>query len=604
MKMQHLLQHMLMPQAGRCMQLEMYFRLEPGISLTENLPPFKDRQALVFEDHRVAWFDTYFNGLSIEKWKKYTSIGEVSVTLFLKGKFNIQLLGKEKIHQEHKEKVIAQTDFESKTLTSVTLPFHDFDGRGMYFVRLESRKKGSQYWGGCYSAEISEDKLQPVELAVNICTFKREAFVKRNLEILRESILQNPASALYGHLHVFISDNGKTLDIPALSDETVHIVPNKNVGGAGGFTRGLIEVMHCPTFRATHVLFMDDDVLIEPEALYRTYMLLRCRKPEYENIFIGGAMLRLDAQNIQVEAGAVWNAGDLISRKCGVDLNTSDGCLYNETEETVEFHAWWYCCTPMSVVSETNLPLPIFIRGDDLEYGLRNMKHLLMMNGICVWHEPFENKYSSFLQYYILRNMLYDNALHCPGYSKRRFLKRLYGSAIREMFYYRYRNVDLIFRGVNDFFKGVPFLKETDGEKLHQEIMAAGYRAQPAETMAFEYPVYEHSFYENDRRLHKLLRMLTFNGLFLPAKRDNIVSMVYCRPINFYRAKRVVQYDVTSKKVFVTEKSVRKSLSCLFQLLGMTWKIIFGFDEAMKRFRDEAPELMREDTWKKYLDLE
>lgn len=594
------LQHLLMPQAGLCPQQEMYFRADPKkVHLTEC------HRALTFERYGVAWFDTYFNSFSIEKWRKYTNIGEVSVTLFLKGKFEIQLRSKEKIHGRHAEKELSVTAFESMEIMAVTLPFRAYEQKGMFFVRLEALEKDSQYWGGYYSAEVAEEALLPVDLAINICTFKREAFVKRNLELLRRNILQNPENELFGHLQVFISDNGKTLEIPALADETVHIVPNKNVGGAGGFTRGLIEILHCPTYRASHVLFMDDDILIEPEALFRTYTLLRCRKSEYGDVFIGGAMLRLDQQNIQVEAGAVWQAGELASRKSGVDLNTPDGCLYNETEETVEFHAWWYCCTPMSVVSETNLPLPIFIRGDDLEYGLRNMKHLLLLNGVCVWHEPFENKYSSFLEYYILRNMLYDNALHVPGYSKWKFLKRLYGNVTRQLFYYRYQNVDLIFRGVNDFFKGVRFLKETDGEALHQEIMAAGYKAQPVEALPvpFDYPAYERSFGENDGRFHKLLRMLTFNGLFLPAKRDTIASMATCRPINFYRAKRVLQYDVTSKKAFVTEKSIRKSIAYLFHLLGMTGKILFGFDGAMKRFQQEGTVLMREETWRNYLHI-
>ena len=476
----------------------------------------------------------------------------------------------------------------------------------MYFVRLEGLEDGAQYFGGYYEADVPNTALWPVDIAINICTFRREAFVKRNLEILRKAILQNPEHEMYQHLQVFISDNGKTLDIPDLAGRQVHIVPNKNVGGAGGFTRGLIEILHCPDYAATHVLFMDDDILIEPEALFRTYTLLHCRKKEYEDLFIGGAMLRLDQQNIQVEAGAAWNAGSLQSRKSGVDLNTVDGCLYNEIEEYVEFNAWWYCCTPMSVVREDNLPLPIFIRGDDLEYGLRNMRHLLLMNGICVWHEPFENKYSSFLEYYILRNLLYDNALHCPGYSKWQFLRRLYSNVIRQLFYYRYQNVELIFRGINDFFKGVDFLRGTDGEKLHQEIMAAGYKAMPVEELdiSFEYPVYEQSFAEHDRGLHKLVRMLTFNGLLLPAKRDAVVSMAQCRPVNFYRAKRVLHYDVTSRKAFVTEKKMGKSLGVLFNLACMTGKVLLRFDGTVAKFRNESQILMSEQSWREYLQLE
>ena len=65
----------------------------------------------------------------------------------------------------------------------------------------------------------------------------------------------------------------------------------------------------------THALLMDDDIVIEPEALVKTYQILTLLKDEYEDAFIGGAMLRLDKQAIQVEAGASWNGGWLKSLK-------------------------------------------------------------------------------------------------------------------------------------------------------------------------------------------------------------------------------------------------------------------------------------------------
>ena len=595
-----ILQHMLMPRAGICNQQDMYIRADK-----KKVHLIDEHQTMQFKQFGIAWFDTYFNGFSIEKWRKYTKVNQVFVTLSLKGKFEIQLCSKEKIHQTIAEKELSVTTFESTELSEITLPFQSYDNKGMFFVRLEAMEDGAEFHGGYYSADFAEDSLYDVNIAINICTFRREQFVHRNLSILRKYILENAENELNSHLQVFISDNGKTLDIPALSTEQIHIVPNKNVGGAGGFTRGLIEIMHCNSYRATHTLFMDDDILIDPEALYRTYTFLRCRKQQYEDLFVGGAMLRLDQPNIQVEAGAAWFEGNLVSRKTGLNLNHVDACLYNEVEEYCEYNAWWYCCTPMSVVNENNLPMPIFIRGDDLEYGLRNMKHLALLNGICVWHEPFENKYSSFLSYYILRNLLYDNALHCPNYSKWKFMKRLYGEVLRQLFYYRYKNVDLLFRGVEDFFKGVDSLKETDGEKLHQEIMAAGYKAQPIEDldMPFSYPEYEASFDEKEGKLHKAIRFLTFNGQLLPAKRNNITSMASCRPINFYRAKRVLQYDVTSGKAFVTEKKLGKTIAYLVKLCSMTYIVVTKFDSSFGEFGRTGPDLFQQENWEKYLGI-
>ena len=162
--------------------------------------------------------------------------------------------------------------------------------------------------------------------------------------------------------------------------------------------------------------------MIQPESIFITWRILTVLKPEFSDTYIGGAMLRLDKQWYQTESGALWNGGNLISRKVGLDLRDLDACLYNEFEEKCDFNAWWYCTIPMKFVNETNLPLPLFIRGDDVEYGLRNMKNLILMNGICVWHEPFEYKFSSSMYYYIFRNRLINNIILEIPYSYKQFL--------------------------------------------------------------------------------------------------------------------------------------------------------------------------------------
>ena len=392
-----------------------------------------------------------------------------------------------------------------------------------------------------------------------------------------------------------------------MNDKYVHIVPNKNVGGAGGFTRGLIEIMkHHDDFAATHALMMDDDVIIEPESLFRTYTVLRCRKPEYEDLFIGGAMLRIDDQSIQVEAGASWNEGNLHSNKSDVDLSEINEVLNNEVEDYTEYNAWWYCCTPMSVVNKDNLPLPIFIRGDDLEYGLRNMKHLLLMNGICVWHEPFEYKYSSSLYYYILRNLLYDNSLHFPNYSKKSFIKRLWRQVAREVIYYRYTNCDLLFKGVEDFYKGIDFLKDTDGEQLHKEIMSLGYKAIPMDELHINYDLksYNDSLNQESSTLNKIIRIITLNGYLLPSKGAKVIPMSVCRPVNYYRVKTAINYDPISGKGFITNKSYKELFRICFKTLGLTFKSLFVFDKAKKQFRDRVSEINNEEFWREYLNID
>ena len=624
------IQKILFPEVGRCTEKKLYFRTEQECSSVSGDIPYEqtlfenEKKALAAVENNkkieylpeekkirmqkgaVVTFDTYFNGFSIEKWKKYTVIGDVSVKLVLSGRFRVTLLTKEKIKDDVLTHVVSETVVENEQAAEVEFPYTFADAKGMYTFMLTALEDGSIFAGGSYHAAVAEGKVRDVKIGIAICTFKREPFIEKNLRILNENILNNPASPLHGHLEVFVADNGQSLDRERLSSDKIHINPNRNLGGAGGFTRDLIEIMtHNEELCVTHALLMDDDIVIEPEALVKTYQILTLLKDEYEDAFIGGAMLRLDKQAIQVEAGASWNGGWLKSLKHDLDLRKCDSCLYNEIEEYTEFNAWWYCCFPMKIVTPENLPMPIFIRGDDLEYGLRNMKTLILMNGICVWHEPFENKYSSFLEYYIMRNQLIDNSFHCQWYGARQLNRAILGHCFREVTFYRYKNVDLYLQGIKDFLKGPGWLMEQDGEALHKSVMAAGYRGQELNTLdvPFDYPTFEKSYKYVDSKISKIKRLLTLNGLFLRAKGNNVVPMSAARPALFYRKKKVLQYDVTSHKGFVTEKSFKTSMRCLFSALGLTFTVRFKLKKAQNAWRTEGLKLRTLEFWNGFLGL-
>lgn len=592
-----ILQNILWPQVDICMQENMYFRSNEKASRIDNIY-YLDKGGRLSSD-------TYFNSVSVDKWHKYTKAQGLSITLNVNGFFRICLKYKKKIHNTIFEKIVDEKIIQADSRKTIAIDFPS--GEGMAFFALEALSDNCKFYGGYYSATVEKQQVKDVKIGIDICTFRRESFIEHNLSVLNKYILDNPDSELNGHLEVFISDNGQTLDIDKLATDNIHIVANKNVGGAGGFTRGLIEILtaNIKSSQITHALLMDDDIIIEPEALLRTYRLLSIIKDDYQDSFIGGAMLRNDARNIQVESGASWNAGNLISLKSGLDMNLCDSCLYNETEEYREYNAWWYCCFPINIVSETNLPMPIFIRGDDLEYGLRNMKNLILLNGICVWHEPFENKYSSFLSYYILRNLFIDNALHFPNYTKKQAKKRVIGSVAREILYFRYKNVDLLIRGVRDYLSGIDWLLQTDGETLHKEIMAAGYKAQPIESlsMPFSYPIYDKSRTENDAKIKKLFRLITLNGYLLKPKRDNVVSMASIRPYNAYRTRRILNYDVTSQKGFVTERSWKEALRCTKEMLKVLREIDKNYDRVTSEYRHRQKEVQSIVFWKKYLNI-
>ena len=116
---------------------------------------------------------------------------------------------------------------------------------------------------------------------------------------------------------------------------------------------------------------MDDDILLESSVLIKTIRFLQILRPEHQDLAIGGSMLRLDQMNVQHEAGGKWTGFRIIHGNHNSDLTQVTALLQNEALEMPQYNAWWYCCLPLCAIDENNLPLPFFIKVDDIEYGMR-----------------------------------------------------------------------------------------------------------------------------------------------------------------------------------------------------------------------------------------
>ncbi len=596
------LQNIIYPQTGICVEEALFFRRygEVRYCLAD--------EYIELEEEAMLSFDTYFNGFSASKWYKYTKLKNLNICLKLQGKFRVSLLYKEKMPTQTVSRVVDEFYCDTaEEVREICGRFPDGGTQGMYTFNLMALEEGARFYAGFYYTQMDAEELQDVSAALIICTYRREKYVYKNMRILEQELLENDDSELTGRLRVFIADNAKTLDGQEFKSKKIHVFPNKNAGGAGGFTRGLLEALRLPeTDRVTHVLLMDDDVVIQPESIYRTYRLLTMLKPEYKEAYVGGAMLRTDAQWFQTESGGYWNNGQLISRKSGLDLRILDACLYNEWEEKCDYNAWFYCAMPMEVVREDNLPLPIFIRGDDVEYGLRNMKHLILMNGICVWHEPFENKYSSSYYYYIFRNKLIDNAVRNIPYTEKQFRKEFGRWFMREVFTLRYRNAWLLLDGANDFFRGIDWMKEQDGEEINRKVMEKGYRLEHMEELPlpFDYLAYQRTMEFKESKWQRLKRLIFLNGIFLAPDRMAVVPVAEPHIAHLYRAGAALNYDFASRKGFVTYRDVR-SMKELYRSYRELMRLAKKRYEAVKReWQERAGEITNGEFWRRYLGCE
>ncbi|MCD7865030.1 MAG: glycosyltransferase [Clostridiales bacterium] len=553
----------------------------------------------------ALFLDTYFNSISASRWFKYTQVSQIGVCLKLKGRFRISLVQKEKRGDRVIRRVAGEKIFHADMWEEVRLMFQIQEQSGIYAVRLLSLEDGSEFCGGYYFAGTETPAPCHVHISLIICTYRRESYVLKNIGLLREAFLDNRSGELSGRLNVMIADNGGTLEADELDHPDIHLFPNKNAGGSSGFARGMIETMRLAEGKKiTHVLLMDDDVVILPEAIFRTYQMLTLLKEEYKDSFVGGAMLRTDKPWFQTESGARWNSGRLTNCKNGLDLRKTKDCLLNDQEDVYEYNAWWYCAIPMCFVREDNLPLPIFIRGDDVEYGLRNMKHLILLNGICVWHEPFEFKYSSSAYYYIFRNRLVVNAVRGQPYAVGEFWKEYKLWVRNEMFNLRYKNAWLLLRCIDDFLKGVDWMKQQDPEVLNGEIMRQGYRLEDISSLPipFSEAEYQKTLEMTESWMRNLLRRITFNGIWCKASRTVVAPVQNAWTIYFFRAGKALNYDSHSQRGFVTYRSRKELLQLWMALRKMKRKVYRKYDDVREEYEKRQAELTGLEFWNAYLN--
>ena len=377
---------------------------------------------------------TYFNLFSLKKWTDYTTLSHLQIKLNLTGKFYIEIyaINKKKIEQEREpdSKKVGQI---GKILNKIIKPKpgikeeiflrmecegdfdHTFDLSELSYrqectlmgVRIVALNEGAVFNGGEYWGAF--DVEREVKIGITICTFRREKYLLPNLERLKTLTDRNP------NFSVMVIDNGGTLE--EVNTPSLQIIHNPNFGGSGGFSRGLIEQVS--QNRNTHILLMDDDVLLEMSSFDRLYALLRHLKFDHQKEFFAGAMMILDDPLIQHENSAYFGT----SLGHNYNLKKKSFLFKNENlpDKINKYAAWWFCCIPTDVVRELGYPLPVFIKCDDVEYSLRNDKDVMTMNGVGVWHESAEEKWNSVTDYFATRNYLLTFHF-AKGYNRFNFL--------------------------------------------------------------------------------------------------------------------------------------------------------------------------------------
>ncbi len=591
------LQNIIFPRSEVCQCEDLYFHSEGDFRVESGV--------LYMESGTKISFFSYFNAFSVGKWLKYTTAHNIGLTLELSGQCHLTLRHAVYDNEVVKRETIGSHDIVHVGRKVFSAGFEEDRQEGIFYFELEAASPVSVFGGSFYG--ISETSRN-VCVAVGICTFRREEYVRRTLKALASNFTENEDSALWQHLHVFVSDNGNTLPVEELNTEFVHIFPNPNYGGSGGFGRCMLEaVRRREEYGLTHMLLMDDDILLEPESIYRTYWMLSVLRRECDAHCIGGALLRMDIPYIQHACGEIWKDSVISSPKAGYDLRRADRLLQNEDDTPVEYNGWWYCCFPMS--ASFAFPMPFFIHGDDIEYGKRFHEQLIHLNGIGVWHDAFDNRKSSSMEYYDMRNGMACNVLRQKVFTKTRAKKVVCRHLVALLLKFRYNDQRLAMRGMEDFLKGPAFLREQDPEELHRKILEAGYVLEDVSADLERYNWEDHYTPPRPEELYSpspftLWQKITLNGWLLPGKREWLPVTLGAHPRKLFRARKVLLFDPDTKKGIFVKRERKQLFTTVWRCLHICRQIDKKFDAACRDYREHAAELTTEDFWTGYLGLE
>ncbi|WP_026734378.1 glycosyltransferase [Fischerella sp. PCC 9605] len=481
----------------------------------------KEQTEVYFNKHGVLSLNTYFNSFYESFYAKYTELKSLYYLLSLEGDFQISL------YREHSEKesreLISTSRFEKCLLSEpikLLLPntWRSKDA-GRAYLEISCLSNQGLFTRGFIATE--QPKIQEVFLGIISCTFRKEDYIKNTIStILKDDFLHNI------NFKIFIVDNGKTLKESDFADPKVQLIPNRNVGGSGGFTRGLLQGLEEDKY--THFLFMDDDIELDSEAIYRLFSLYEYAKQDFA---VAGSMLDSYKKHILYEAGAIYNKsiddeGNIKQDKFtgyplkhNLDLQTTTTLNSLLLEDNIDYGGFWFFAFSKEIVEKIGLPLPLFIKIDDMEFGLRINKHfengIVAFPSIAVWHEPFYAKRPIWDFYYYIRNHLIANSIHSSlEYVKT--VKIFTNCILYYLFIFDYNSAQMVVKGFEDYMQGPNFITSNTPEILHAKIFESSRSYKNQTILTDSVSSSEISQITRADKVQKLVSLLTLNGHLLP----------------------------------------------------------------------------------------
>ncbi len=431
--------------------------------------------------------------------------------------------------------------------------------------------------GGEFSIGKEE---KDVHLALCICTYHREDLLRTKIGTILEFIESD--EQLRDCLRIYISDNASSLG--DFDSPLVTVMPFPNLGGSGGFTRGIMAAQADGI--STHVLLNDDDAMFEPEMIFRTVALLSV----CDEICIAGNMLDEWNPDRLIESGASYSRTTLHNIGRNVSVLTDEGNILTSSDKQFTYAGWWFAVYPIARIREMGLPLPLFFKMDDAEYGTRLGLRNVTFCGISAWHPSFRSKTAAVNSYYYVRNALVTAA--CAGDLTWDAADYMCTRALLETACMRYDSAEMMIRGIEDFLSGPEHVYNLCREGM---IESPDLGFDNLAKLRSEYP-------ETPRpERARFLRKITLNGALLSSKGNTHASVTDMRTRDFYRAEYAV-FDMDGEKGFVVRRDPEKVKDLTRRILRIRRRMRKELPKISDEYRVSRRYWSSAESWKKFFE--
>lgn len=585
---QNILYKFISPSFDLCSELEIYYHITNG-----GYYSFESNTITLYENS-VLDLGTYFNSFSAIKWHEYTNIRNLEVYFEVQGACEVELVHVTETETKILNKCLIKNNPKRNTFVTSTIIPDD----GLLALRIIARENCVFYGGGFCS---NDPKIQKIKLGIGITTFKREQAVTKAVARLAKAISSN--DYFKDKIAITVVDNGQTLSKNDLKGAT--LIPNRNLGGSGGFMRNLIHYKDEGSF--THCMFMDDDASCEAESIFRSFTFIEhCTQA---NSAISGAMLSENIKFEQWENGA-WFDNSCRPMHCNLDLRKTENLITNEKNVAPipTYGAWWFFLFPIKSVEYFSFPF--FVRGDDVEFSYVNKFNIIRMNGICTWQEDFKIKESPMTLYLDMRShIMHHLLLSHKNYKLGNTIQMMYMFFNWNNYGYKYDTAYMITQAIKDVLKGPKFWEEnletTEIRKYVKENCLVE-KDIPLQNNWEEIPYANRNL--KTKLWPKFMRKITLNGHLIPSfmishKKERISKYETPNPDRMYMRSSLLVFNPVTHTEYILKRDFIYFMKNYLTMKYLILKFALKYSSLKKKYRKYYEENYKtENKWNEYFN--